>query len=172
MEQLSLYNLASLTPEPEAVAVQAARTAATPALLDLTEQQVHEISAGAPLFADLLGRIWREQQQLHADLSAQDATGACSSMHSSGSGSTSTTSSAAEAGTLHSLHKDLVGHQRSAARMHVLLHKEYVMRAAAVAWLVGCLDWKQMSKAAVLSWPYPFRISDLAQAVVRFEQQR
>jgi hypothetical protein len=54
----------------------------------------------------------------------------------------------------------------------VLLHKEYVMRAAAVAWLVGCLDWKQMSKAAVLSWPYPFRISDLAQAVVRFEQQR
>jgi hypothetical protein len=172
IEQMSLYNLATMKPEPEANTAQAAHTAATPALLDLTEQQLQEVSAGAPLFTDLLGRIWREQQQLHADLSAQEAVGSCSSTRTSDSGSISTTCSVAEASTLHSLHKDLVGHQRSAARMHVLMHKEYVMRAAAVAWLMGCLDWKQISKAAVLNWPYPVRIYGLVQAIARFELQR
>lgn len=165
IEQVSLYDMETMQPDPDAPAKHVARMATVPPLLDLTPQQLQEFAAGAPLFQELLGSILRQQQELQADMSAQESGPSSSSDHSSDSASTSTGTT-----SLHSLHRDLEGAQRSAARMHVLLHKEFGMRAAAVGWLLGCLDWRQVSKAAVLCWPYPVRASGLALEIARFAQ--
>jgi hypothetical protein len=40
--------------------------------------------------------------------------------------------------------------------------RRYILRMGGAAWVVGCLSWAQVARAAVLSWPYPVRFSLLA----------
>jgi hypothetical protein len=56
--------------------------------------------------------------------------------------------------------------------MQVLLHKEFLMRAVAAAWFIGCLDWRQLTKAAVMSWPYTVRLNLLALYIAQYAQQQ
>jgi hypothetical protein len=73
--------------------------------------------------------------------------------------------------TLHQLHRDLAGHQRSKGRLHVLLRKDYWISAAGVSWLVGCLTWQQLIKVMVMCWPYILRTMQLAQAITLYAQE-
>lgn len=54
--------------------------------------------------------------------------------------------------------------------------QEYTLRMAAMGWLVGCLTYEQLSRLAVLSWPYPMRVlflgNEIMQQRERLVQQR
>ena len=62
-------------------------------------------------------------------------------------------------------HARLEAEQQRSARLQLLMQKEYTLRMGGMAWVVGCLSWPQMSRAAVLSWPFPVRMSLLAREV-------
>jgi hypothetical protein len=195
LEQFSTYNLATLEPDPEAGPKHAALVAALPPVLGLTDLQLQEISAGASLFTDLLSSIMREQLQQQRELTADtsagiipsssssskpcDSSSGSSSSGSSSSGSSSSGSSgsgssgSSSSGSYTPLsRRDLVGQQRSTGRMQALLRKEYCMRAAAGAWLGGCLSWQQLTKAAVMCWPHPLHMVKLMLEIARYAQER
>ena len=116
---------------------------------------MQDISAGAALFGRLMDSVLQQQQQEEL----QQAQG--------------TTSSPSSGDSLTSLHQDWEARQHSTGRMQVLLHKEYVIKAAAAAFMVGCFTWEQYSYAAVLSWPYPLLLPALVQELaVYYEQQQ
>jgi hypothetical protein len=155
----------TLQPDPEAEPKHAALVAALPPVLGLTEQQLQEISAGTSLFSGLLSNIMREQLQHQRELASDASDSSSSSGEPCDSGAASTDSTR-PAGC-----RDLAGHQRSTGRMQALLRKEYCMRAAASAWFAGCLTWQQLTKAAVMCWPYPLCTVKLALEVSRYAQQ-
>lgn len=153
-----MYNLSTLQADSEAGQRQAASIAGIPAALELTQQQIMEIAAGAELFKGLLQRIMQELQQLQLKVSSQST---CSGSHAS-------------SGSLASLPRgqdDLETQQRDTQRLQVLLRKEYAIRAAVVAWLVGCMSWEQITLAAIMCWPYSLRLSQLVMVVADSAQE-
>jgi hypothetical protein len=123
----------------------------------------------------LLGGVLREQQQLHAELTCEANMSAAPSSSSDSMDADSTGGSSSSLSSLpdglHSLHRDLEGHQRSTDRMQVLLRKEFMLKAAAVGWFLGCVSWRQITKACVLAWPYPLRTSLLIHKIARYAQE-
>lgn len=178
VEEISLFSLATLTVEMDTDSNHTAQIAGMPALMNLTEKQLQEISAGTSLFMRLLNGVLREQQQLQAELTCDTNMSAAPSSSSSdslggdsnGTGGSSSCLSSLPDG-LHSLHRDLEGHQRSTTRLQVLLRKEYMLKAAAVGWFLGCVSWRQIVKACVVSWPYPLRATMLTQQIARYAQE-
>lgn len=45
--------------------------------------------------------------------------------------------------------------------------QEYMLRMAAMGWFVGCLTYAQLSRLAVLSWPYPMRVLFLGNEIMQ-----
>jgi hypothetical protein len=177
IEGVSTYNLATLQPDANAMRDQ---ETSLPPLLDLTDDQVQEIIAGAAIFRKLQDSILQQQQQQlqQAGLDAgsavpSDACGsACtdSSACSGPQGCSSTVSSSTQELSLQRILGDLDHHMRHADRMRVLLQKDLTMRAIALAWLCGSLDWRQITKATILCWPYPWRarVTAFGQAVSEY----
>jgi hypothetical protein len=170
LEELSLFNCNTMTIETDASAKHAAQVEDMPAQLGLTEQQLREISTGMSLFMHLLNNIMEQQQLLHAELLTREARSHSSSIGAAIHHSSSLASTAP--GDVDCLQHELEGRQRSTSRMQVLLHKEFLMRGAAVAWWIGCMDWRQLTKAAVMSWPYPLRCTLLLQHISQYAQQQ
>lgn len=152
--QLDMFNLATLTQSPDNLQAATARRAAIPALLGLSQQQLQDISAGSALFGRLLETVLQQQQE---ELQAQ----ALSARSSSSSGE-----------SLSSMHNDWEARQHSTGRMQVLLHKEYAIKAATGAFIVGCFSWEQYSHAAVLSWPYPLLLPALVHELAMYYEQQ
>lgn len=159
--QLDMFNLATLTQSPDNLQAATARRAAIPALLGLSQQQLQDISAGSALFGRLLETVLQQQQkELQAQaLSARSSSSsgdALSSMHND----------------LSTMHNDWEARQHSTGRMQVLLHKEYAIKAATGAFIVGCFSWEQYSHAAVLSWPYPLLLPALVHELAMYYEQQ
>jgi hypothetical protein len=173
VDGICTYNLATLQQDPEAMQKQQEQGTFVAGLLDLTDEQVQEIVAGHAVFVNLQNSILQELQQLHAKVMAKTRMSDESSSPSDGSGcSTHLVSSTKPWCThdlsLHGILGELEQHMRHTDRIQLLLHKEMTVRAAAVAWLTGCLDWRQITKASILCWPYAWRVSAFGQAVSQY----
>lgn len=48
-----------------------------------------------------------------------------------------------------------------------LVSVQYMLRMAAMGWFVGCLTYGQLSKLAVMSWPYPMRVLFLGNEIMQ-----
>jgi hypothetical protein len=170
---LTLFNCETSALEADASTKHAAQLATMPPQLGLTEQQLQEISAGMSLFKDLHNSILEERQVVHAELLAQEISCRGAGSSDGAPGSTYSNSPASTAtDDVDCLQHELEERQRNTSRMQVLLHKDIMLRAAAAAWFIGCLDWQQLTKAAVMSWPYLPRILSLAEAVTQYAQQQ
>jgi hypothetical protein len=174
VEKINMYNLATLQQDADAMEKRLEQQALLPAQLDLTDEQVQEIVAGTAIFKSLRSSILQELQQLQAEVLAStgphdDSCGSDSSAGSANLGNGSSSSSTPEL-SLHAILGDIDQHMRHTDRIQVLLHKEMTVRAAAVAWLMDCLDWRQITKGAILCWPYPWRVSAFGPAVTRYAE--
>jgi hypothetical protein len=151
--------------EPEAALKhQAAQAAVTVSVLGLQEQQEEIIAVGLRLYCDIVGVIHSERAQLQEQMSQLGHS--CSSSNAA----------AGVMGELGVRHEQLQQQQRLTSRLKVLLHKEYCMRLVANAVLMGSLTYEQLSRIAVLSWPYGMRSlfagEEIMRQYERADQQR
>lgn len=180
IEGVNTYNLSTLQPDPQAMQQQHNQDATLPDLLDLTDDQVQDIIAGAPVFKKLQESIVRDEQQLlRAGLGAVRTTPSDSGSSHDNSSVCSTHNGSRVSGSsqelsLQAILGDLEQHMRYTDRLKVLLRKDLTMRALTFAWLAGSLDWRQITKAAILCWPYVcrLRVSTFAQAVSEYAERR
>lgn len=156
--QVNSYNLQDMTDAPDTLPAIITRQAEIPAVLDLTEQQVQDIATGSALFSRLMQGILEEQRQVQEQ---------CDS-----STSASSSSNASQAfSSLNSLHQDWEARQNRTRRVQVLLRKEYAVRAAAAAWVAGCLSWEQYTKAVIAAWPSVLLVTHLAVSIPKCHEQ-
>lgn len=184
-------NLDTMTCEPAAAAShQAAQAATLVPLLDLSEQQQELIAAGTTLYYDLLQPIHLQRHRVHEELAAvekeydvqRDGGGECTSAdgHDDGDGdakpgavdpgSSSSGSNSGKLERLSSRQALLHKQQELTSRLSLLLHKEYCVRLTGMGWFIGCLSYTQLSKLAVMCWPYGMRVLFLATEIMRHRE--
>ena len=150
VETLNIINLNTLQPDPEGslhVTTQAARTVSR---LQLTPQQQSIIATGTGMYMRLLEAITQERQQLQLQFAAtaEPLVKSESNAGSMAAGSTQQPclsvqggQSAAETDSLASRQARIEAEQQRSARLQLLMQKEYILRMAGMAWVVGCLTW-------------------------------
>lgn len=124
--------------------------------LQFTSSAVDGAAVGAATDAatDDEGGQDREQQGRSAGAGA-DASAAGGPSSSSNSGPSSSSSGSGSGGSmcgggsdsLGSIHARLEAEQRRMARLQLLMQKEYILRMAGLAWVVGCLSWEQVGES-------------------------
>ena len=149
VESVNVMNLETLQPDVEGAVQQAACTASLVDKIGITPQQQHVIALSTSLYMQLLRPVTQERQQLQAQLAVAVAAGqapdsivSCAAFQRPGS-------------VLHVLEdrqEMLDVQQQQAARLQMLLQKEFFLRMAGMAQFVGCLSWHQFAKAVVMCW--------------------
>lgn len=156
VESLNIVNLDTLQPDVEGAVQHAARIGRLIDKMDLTSQQQHVISTGIAVYMQILSAVAQERQHLQSQF-------AC--LEEQADGNNSGAEAAAGQQTLDT-------QQKQAARLQLLMRKEFILRMAGMAWFCGCLTWQQVAKAVVLSWPYTMRPLLLAQEIQKREERR
>lgn len=186
VERAHCLNLESMQPDSAAAGQHQAKQAAVLVpLLGLSEQQQELVAAGMRLYFDLEHGIHQERQDMQAQMEALEAADDTSdsskdAASSSGAGPSrsSSNTSSADGGLapLSSRRKLLAKQHAILGRLQLLLQKEYILRLAAMGWFVGCLSYEQLSRLAVMSWPFGMRVLFLAAEIMqqreRLVQQR
>jgi hypothetical protein len=170
VEKAHAFNLETMQPDAAgAAAHQAEQAVAVIPALGLSEQQREFIAAGMGLYYDLLSAIHAERQQNQGQLAEADcAAGPSTPLGSAGS-------QQEPGGTLESIgsrQQQLQAQQSLAQRLKLLLHKEYGLRLAVMGFFAGCLTYQQLSKLAVLSWPFAMRMLFLGTEIMQQWRQQ
>jgi len=164
VETLNIINLDTLQPDPAGSAAMAAQMGSIASRLQLTPQQQHIIATGSTLYVRMLEGIMEERQQLQLGFA-----------NAAGTSCTDCSAEGAATDTFTSRHAQLEAEEQRMARLQLLMQKEYILRVGGLAWIMGCLSWPQVTQAAVLSWPFPLRMSLLAKEIAKqwyWEQQQ
>jgi hypothetical protein len=129
--------------------------------LHLQPQQVSSIARAMDCFSRLLNPIMQERQQLQSKISQQQEQPGGSGCNSSGCGSIS----------VDSYKHHMAKREASLLRLSGLMRKEYLVRTAAAAAIVGVLTYVQLATAAVLMTPHAVSLQMLGMLVQEQQQQ-
>lgn len=170
VERLNILNLHSMQPDEEGANQQAAKTATLIDRMGITPEQQHVIATGSAMYMQLLEAVMQERQRLQSQFADLDAINQASSSNAS---SNSISSMELRADLAAGRQEQLEAQRKQVARLRLLMQKEFILRMAGMTWFLGCLSWKQLSKAVVLCWPFTLRPSLLATEIQkRYEQER
>jgi hypothetical protein len=128
--------------------------------LHLDPQQASSIASAMDCFSRLLNPIMQERQQLQSEISQQQEQPGGSSCNSSCGSS------------VDSYKHHLAKREASLLRLSSLMRKEYLVRTAAAAAIVGVLTYVQLATAAVLMTLYVVSLQMLGMLVQEQQQQQ
>jgi hypothetical protein len=124
--------------------------------LHLKPHQVRSIAGAMQCFARLLDPIIQERQQLQHEISQQQERPGLSSSSSS----------------VDTYKQNMATREVTLQRLSRLLRKEYIVRMAAAAAIVGSLTYVQMATAAVLMTPHPFSLQMIGMLLQQQHKQQ
>lgn len=137
------------------------------------------MTQGLAVFNDIRAPVQRETRQLQQKIAVADGNKDVSMASCNSSGSSGSASDSRDTGLLSiDTHSSMFEHLgrcnqqvERLARMKDLLNKDFVIRTAARAFVLGCMTWPQIAKLFVLLSPYNMGIVSLAVALFDYQRE-
>lgn len=164
LSEVSTYDLAALQPDPQAGVLGTAKTTAAVPKLNLSPLQLEDMAVGNTLFASLCGNIQQQYQQLQAAAASTAPVGGSSAVTGA-----QAREQCSPQDFLKGYMQQLQQRTHATERFAVLVNKELTVRAAAGAFVMGCLTWEQLASGWALSWPFPLRLAVVMDEVAQHQ---